>query len=234
VGKEAATLAQTHVRTLALLAESKREKVAILARWGGGEPALVEVPMGEGRIAMLTTSLDRDGSDLVLRPSFVPFLQRMVAYLAGRFDRERAAEPQIGRPVRVEAPPGEGELVLTGPEGLEQVLEEKAVCSGSPATCDLGALDHAGSYAVFRKSDPTHRRELSLNVDREEGKVEAYEAPALRAHLQGTATQPAVAETSPAPELPPVPAGGEPLWPVALIALFGLLLAEAWFALRRV
>ena len=28
------------------------------------------------------------------------------------------------------------------------------------------------------------------------------------------------------------PARGEPLWPLALLALFGILVGEAWFALR--
>jgi hypothetical protein len=234
VGEESTTLTRTRVRIMALLAQGNVDQVSTLARWAGGAPALVEAPMGQGRIVMLTTSLDRDGSDLVLRTSFVPFLQRTVAYLAGRYDEERTGEPQIGRLVTLEAPPGAGDLVLTGPEGLERIIDEGLACTGRPARCDLGILERAGSYALARASDPTLRKGLSLNVDREEGDLETYTADGLRGHLQGDATEPVMAEAVSRAGPPPRPVGGQPLWPAALVALFGLLLAEAWFACRRI
>jgi hypothetical protein len=166
VGEESTTLTRTRVRIMALLAHGNTDQVSTLARWAGGAPALVEAPMGQGRIAMLTTSLDRDGSDLVLRTSFVPFLQRTVAYLAGRYDEERSVEPQIGRPVTLEAPPGAGDLVLTGPEGLERIIDEGLACTGRPARCDLGILERAGSYALARASDPTLRKGLRFSERR--------------------------------------------------------------------
>lgn len=48
-----------------------------------GAPALLTRVQGEGRVAMLTTSVDRDWSDLPLRPGFVPLAERTVAWLSG-------------------------------------------------------------------------------------------------------------------------------------------------------
>ena len=43
-------------------------------RWrlADGRPLWVEKPFGDGRVALLTTSIDRDHADLAIRPGFVP------------------------------------------------------------------------------------------------------------------------------------------------------------------
>jgi hypothetical protein len=54
-------------------------------RWrlSDGRPLLVEGEFGQGRVLLLASSIDRDGSDLAIRPAFVPLLRGMLRYLAG-------------------------------------------------------------------------------------------------------------------------------------------------------
>jgi hypothetical protein len=54
-------------------------------RWrlSDGRPLLIEGAVGQGRVLLLATSIDRDGSDLAIRPAFVPLLRGMLRYLAG-------------------------------------------------------------------------------------------------------------------------------------------------------
>ncbi len=229
------TLTRARARSLALLNDQRRPGVEILARWSQGEPALVEQSMGEGRVLLLTTSLDRDGSDLVLRTSFVPFLQRTVEYLAGRFDREHQSAFRIGDPLLLEAPPGEGPLVLTGPQGLERDLEARAARPGEAALCDMGILELAGTYTLSRRNAPLDNKSFSLNVDRAESLLRYYESSELSDRLQASGRP--VSLTGPkersATASPGRPLGAdEPLWPVALLALFALLVGEGWFALK--
>lgn len=66
-------------RTLAGIDSS----MAIVARFDDGSPALVEVPAGDGRIAVWTSTLDALWSDLPLQPVFVPFVHRLALHLAG-------------------------------------------------------------------------------------------------------------------------------------------------------
>lgn len=229
------SLTRARARTLALLNDQRRPGVQILARWSQGEPALVELPLGEGRVLLLTTSLDRDGSDLVLRTSFVPFLQRTVEYLAGRFDREEARALEIGVPLLLEAPPGDGPVVLTGPDGVQGELEARPGRPGEEDLCDLGALEQAGTYSLSRRSAPLDAKNFSLNVDRAEGRLEHFDPQALMARLQSRGPAPsATADRELVSGATPrgSPGNEEPLWPMALLALFGLLVGESWFALR--
>lgn len=51
----------------------------VLARFSNGSPALVEKPVGSGRILMFASGLDRDWTDLPLTSAFVPLVHRILA-----------------------------------------------------------------------------------------------------------------------------------------------------------
>jgi len=54
----------------------------VLARYRGGEAALLEKRFGDGRVLVLTSTLDAHWNDLALQPAFLPFLHRTLRYLA--------------------------------------------------------------------------------------------------------------------------------------------------------
>lgn len=62
----------------------KSEGVSVLARLGNQIPLLMERKVGRGRLLLLSTSLDRDWSDLCLKPGFLPFLESLFTFAAGR------------------------------------------------------------------------------------------------------------------------------------------------------
>jgi hypothetical protein len=85
------------------------ERLAVLARYTDGAPALVERLRGregaargvggagsEGRTLMLTTDLSNAWNDLALHPAFVPLVHEMTAHVDGR--PKRAREYVIGSP----------------------------------------------------------------------------------------------------------------------------------------
>lgn len=55
----------------------------VLARLNDGTPLLLDRPMGEGHVLLLTTGLDNLTNDLPLHPVFVAFVDRSARYLAG-------------------------------------------------------------------------------------------------------------------------------------------------------
>lgn len=55
----------------------------VIARYEGGEPALVERPLGEGRVLVWTSTLDRFWNDLALQPVFLPFVHKLVIHGTG-------------------------------------------------------------------------------------------------------------------------------------------------------
>ena len=59
-----------------------RDGRVVLARFSGGDPALTEEPVGEGRLMLFTSDLDNEWSRFPLNPAFVPFAVEATRYLA--------------------------------------------------------------------------------------------------------------------------------------------------------
>ena len=54
----------------------------IVLRYENGAPALVDGEVGRGRVLLLTTTVDREWTDLPIRPGFLPLMQEAARYLA--------------------------------------------------------------------------------------------------------------------------------------------------------
>jgi hypothetical protein len=74
---------------------------SIVARFSNGLPALLERPLGEGRVVLFASDLDRRWNDLPLHPAFVPFVLETVRH-AG------AARRQVREYTVASAPAGTG------------------------------------------------------------------------------------------------------------------------------
>ncbi|MCP4198755.1 MAG: VWA domain-containing protein, partial [Proteobacteria bacterium] len=81
----------------------------------GGLPLLLERQVGEGRIMLLTTTVDRDWTDLPIRPGYLPLMQRATRYLAGRLDDYSPRRILAGQPIDVEVSQGMQRLIVRGP-----------------------------------------------------------------------------------------------------------------------
>jgi hypothetical protein len=72
-----------------------------VARFSSGAPALLERPLGEGRVVLFASDLDRRWNDFPLHPAFVPFVLETVRHAAG-------TRRQIREYTVASAPPGAG------------------------------------------------------------------------------------------------------------------------------
>jgi hypothetical protein len=136
------------------------EQARVLMTLDDGSPLLVERPVGEGRVMVLTSALDNLDNDLPVNPMFVPFVQRVTGYLgrvetatgnytAGTFYDLRPGDVESAAPIEVTGPHGERVLSLVE----------------STRTRSL-PLDHEGFYDIRRQSG---RHELAaVNPDRRE------------------------------------------------------------------
>jgi hypothetical protein len=84
-------------------------------RLADGRPLLVSGDRGRGRVALLTAALDRDGTDLAIRPGFVPFLRGVLRELAGTSASGLA--PQLAAGQSVERHLGGDSVTVVGPQG---------------------------------------------------------------------------------------------------------------------
>jgi len=80
-------------------------KTAIISL-ANGDPLLLEQKLGAGRIVFLTTSADRDWSDLPVKTAYLPLIQSLASYLAG--GKRGAMDPgiEVGNAKEFSLPPG--------------------------------------------------------------------------------------------------------------------------------
>jgi hypothetical protein len=140
-------LGATRTRRMFLLEPDPRRGADVAVAFSSGAPALITREHGQGRVALLTTSVDRDWGDLPLRPGFVPLAIRTITWLAGAHDRTA------------------GSVVAVG--GRKQLARAAAYTVTTPTGASVPVIPpREGEPAVFEGTDvPGHYR---ANVSGEE------------------------------------------------------------------
>ncbi|MCW5829255.1 MAG: BatA and WFA domain-containing protein [Deltaproteobacteria bacterium] len=96
---------------------------AALMWLGSGAPMLVERQLGQGRSLVWMSSLDRDWSDLVFKPVFLPLIHRITEYLCGALGDTLPLDVPASRPVELMAPPGAKTATVETPDGRQLPVE---------------------------------------------------------------------------------------------------------------
>jgi hypothetical protein len=142
-----------------------KEGSTVLARFNTGEPALVEGRIGDSRIMVFATSLDRVWSDFPLRNAYVPFWQQIVQYV-GQWKLEPASM-NVGEALSVIAwsdrlSPGQSrKWDLLDPQGMRLLgLDEDRP--------DFVHLQSPGYYELRRERKTDW---IAVNTDRTESDI---------------------------------------------------------------
>jgi len=111
---------------------------------------LVERGFGEGKVILCATALDGDWSNLPMRPSYLPLLQRLTVYLASTIYPPRNLD--VGRPLVAFLPSKDAgkKALLSLPDGtsLEVAVEKK----GDRGVIEYGRTQRPGLY-TFTQPD---------------------------------------------------------------------------------
>ena len=82
-----------------LLEPDLRGEAAVALSYERGAPVLVTRAVGAGRVALLTTTIDRDWSSLALDPGFVPLIERLIRWMCeAQINLAQAAPVFAGEP----------------------------------------------------------------------------------------------------------------------------------------
>jgi hypothetical protein len=190
---------------------------AVLARLSDESPLLIEKHIGEGRALVFGSTLDNVANDLPVHASFVPFIERIAAYLSG---------PVSGTP---SLPVGSTVVLRTERDRAAPVMVLDP--SGNRAI-DLKQSLGAVSYSFSREGywetqSAAGRRELfAVNADRKESDLARVSVETL-ALWTGSGGQGGSKQSA---------APGEPvkipLWPYFLAGLLALAAIESVVADR--
>lgn len=219
-GAGATGLEQVHITGhLLVRTEPTQERLALL-EMGGGLPLLLERKIGKGKVLFLTTTIDRDWTDLPIRPGFLPLTQRAARYLAGRLDEPRLGQVLVGERVSLEVSRGMQRMVIRDPEGVDTTFSASDLRGKTSMNFTKTSLP--GNYRVWAEI-PQQGGLLELE---NHGFVVVADPRESNLSPVITATE---AEAHPQPTLATAE-GTLPIWPYLLVAAMLLLLFETWLS----
>ena len=199
-----------------------------LLTYGDGAPALMERRLGKGRVMLLTTTVDRDWSNLAVSTGFLPLMQEACHYVARSTARSSARTTSVGGAVSVPTPPGAVTAEWEASDGTRSapigaLLEGVAAV---PLPSDAGPGVHTLTFKDSR-GRVVHQEDVVVVAPPEESDL-APLSDDVQAALAG-----AIVEGG-----GPLPGGAPPerradLWPWSLLLLVFLLLAETGLLVRR-
>jgi hypothetical protein len=219
----------------------------VLMRADTGSPLLLEKSFGKGRVMLFASTCDRDWTNFPVRPAYLPWVYRLVGYLA--------QEPIVKQPFyhtgdRVP-------LAASAIEGIGQVLirtPDKTIKHASPsADADAPLVfedtDEVGVYSVFSpgkeaeaarfvanlesfESDLSYLDETLGGKQEDAGDRDEAIGAGLRDLLGGGANVAYVADPRRLGEVSLAARRGVKLWDLFLIVAVILAVVEPWLANR--
>jgi hypothetical protein len=127
-------------------ASASAEAPNVLAQLDKGDPFLVEKKFGEGRVIACATALDADWSNLPMRPSYLPLLQRLTVHLASTIYPPRNLD--VGKPLAAFLPAAdiEKKATLTTPAG--EAIELPVAKRGTRGVIEYAKTQRPGLYTL--------------------------------------------------------------------------------------
>jgi hypothetical protein len=95
---------------------------SVVLRYENGAPALVASDVGRGRVVLLTTSVDREWTDLPIRPGFLPLMQETARFLAGAPGSDSISALTVGQRREIAVGAEDARVEIVSPSGASQWL----------------------------------------------------------------------------------------------------------------
>ncbi len=169
----------------------------ILATYEDGAPAVAVARRGKGRVALFTSTVDRDWSDFSIRTSFLPLMQRFAAYLTGSLEEREEQRVRVGESVTLRPETGQTLTAVRAPDGTE--LPVKAQQDGSVVA---GPVTEPGLHAVLgAEGKPLQALDFPVTLDPSESDLTRVPSDTLTAYF-GEETVKASSNDAERPKVP--------------------------------
>lgn len=116
----------------------------VLGTMDDGAPVFLASRRGKGRVFVYCSTVDRDWSDLPIRTSFLPLIQRVAGWLTGTLDEREEIRAKVGENVTLKPEPTQSPAWARAASGAEVALT--ALPQGDGVTG--GPLPEPGPYVV--------------------------------------------------------------------------------------
>lgn len=175
-------MGQAHFGTILLfdtIIPNETRKVVL--SFDDGAPALVEGLLGQGRVLLFASTLDRSWTDLPVRPGFVPFVQGLFRYAGGALTQQNNAATIINEPRSFSMPGARIQrATLTLPDGEARELSLASVTEGS---IKVSHLDTPGVWSLTvqtQNNQETKQEHFPVVLDPKESALRKIDPEKLR------------------------------------------------------
>ena len=162
-------------------------------------PALIERQVDRGRCVLFTSSLDRDWTDMPVKPFFLPLMQQLCRFSTGNITEEIQNETLVKHDWQSPCPEDINSLEITNPEGTRAVLQPQLINNEKSFLYNDTNLPGIYSVTVDGKPHPQFPQKFPVNVDTAESnlvKIDQKELAALMGGINLTITTSPVSEGS--------------------------------------
>lgn len=203
------------------------ETARVLATFDGQQPAVIELPHGQGRVLLFAFGWQGDDSQFVLWSKFVPLMNSLVDDFAGTNIEPRKYTVGEQLPVQSISGAATGTMKVTTPSRLSHEVEI--------VPSEFVQLSEPGIYQFgWKGRDGSRVEQLAVNLDPQESRTSPLgldELVSLGVPLVDAAVSNQTAEEK-RQLLNQELESRQRIWRWALLAGIGLLLLETWLAGR--
>jgi hypothetical protein len=201
---------------------------SVVLRYENGAPALVASEVGRGRVLLLTATVDREWTDLPIRPGFLPLMQEAARYLAGAPGSDSISALTVGQRREIGLGNEERRVEVVKPGGETRWLtpEARAPEPHGRRTVTFAETDEPGLYRV--------------RASQNDGTVVERATESFVVNLDATESDPARLPDDKRPDRDaagaatgPAPRRRLELWHGLGVAVIACVLGESLLTLRR-
>lgn len=149
-------------------------------------PALIERQVERGKTVLFTSSIDRDWTDLPVKPFFLPLMQQLCRYISGSLTEEIQKETLVKHDWQFPCPYDIDAIEITNPEGTKTVLQPQFI--NNEKSFLYSETNIPGIYAVTvdGKPHPQFPQIFPVNIDTTESNLNKIEQKEITALMGGT------------------------------------------------
>jgi hypothetical protein len=197
------------------------ERASVICALDDGSPVIIEALTGQGKVLLVTTSLDTSWNELPVSPVFLPLLHQMLEYLAGGGS---ASNYLVGQTFTVSPDADGSSPPVDGPNG-RRLAEVRETETGELAV-------NATEVGPYRLRYGAGHQHVAVNLDTRDSDLSKLDIGVLRAGVSPNPDSRAAKAADTGPLTAQEIEARQSVWLVLLALSLALFIAESIIAKR--
>jgi hypothetical protein len=149
-------------------------------------PAVVERQVEQGKVILFTSSLDRDWTDLPVKPFFLPFMQQLCRYVSKNISDETQKEVLVKHHWQFPSSYETENVEITNPEGTKITLQPQLINNEKSFLYSETNVPGVYTVTVNGKPHPQFPHNFTVNIDTRESNLDKVTQKEITALMGGT------------------------------------------------